>query len=200
MMTLRCRARKSVLAILFVCFLMVGMGLADESIPARPAEWARPVTLDGVPNLHQVDERLFRSAQPNAEGMGNLKPLGIKTIVNLRAFFSDKSEIAETGLVEEHISMHAWHPEREDAVRFLQVVTAPERQPVLVHCRHGADRTGVMCAFYRVAIQGWTKQAAITEMKDGGFGFHSIWRNLPVWLEKLDVESVKLEAGINARP
>ena len=44
-----------------------------------------------------------------------------------------------------------------------------------MHCQQGADRTGTMMAFYRIAVQGWPKDDAIAEMKNGGYGFHSIW-------------------------
>ena len=63
--------------------------------------------------------------------------------------------------------------------------------PVLVHCQHGADRTGTMCAVYRIAVDGWTKKEAIREMRDGGFNFHEVWQNLPRWIEDLDVESIR---------
>lgn len=42
--------------------------------------------------------------------------------------------------------------------------------------RHGSDRTGTMCALYRIAVQGWSKEDAIREMTAGGFGFHRIMR------------------------
>lgn len=42
--------------------------------------------------------------------------------------------------------MKAWHPGHKEIVRFLRIVTSPRRIPVLVHCQHGADRTGTMTA------------------------------------------------------
>ena len=163
----------------------------------RPAHWAQPINVNGVPNLHKISDTLYRSAQPTAEGMANLKALGIKTIINLRSFHSDKDEIGNKGLDYQHIHMKAWHPEIEDAVRFLKIVTDPKRTPVLVHCQHGADRTGTMCALYRVAVQGWTKEDALKEMREGGFGFHEIWVTLPEWFEKLDIDAIKKKVGIN---
>ena len=53
-----------------------------------------------------------------------------------------------------------------------------------------------MCAVYRIAVQGWSKEDAIKEMTEGGFGFHSCWRNLPEWIMKLDIEAIKEEAGL----
>jgi len=152
--------------------------------------------MDGVPNLHHVSKNLYRSAQPTSQGMQNLQQNGIATVVNLRSFHSDRDEIGATGLGYEHIYMKAWHPERKEAVRFLQIVTNPKRTPVLVHCLHGSDRTGTMCALYRIAVQGWTKEEAIREMTSGGFGFHEIFENLPSWIQDLDVESLRKDAGI----
>jgi uncharacterized protein (TIGR01244 family) len=186
---------KSILVIL-VCFILVNGSEASEIADNRPASWAQPVKLEGVPNLHRVDENLYRSAQPTAQGMKNLKQMGFETVVNLRSFHSDRDDIGNTGLGYEHIYMKAWHPERKEIVRFLQIVTNPKRTPVLVHCLHGADRTGSMCALYRIAVQGWTKEEAIREMTEGGYNFHAVFGNLPKWIRELDVESIRKEVGI----
>ena len=169
-------------------------------VSTRPASWAEPIALEGVPNLHRVSSDLYRSAQPTAEGMLNLKDMGIETVVNLRSFHSDRDEIGSTGLGYEHIYMKAWHPERKEAVRFLQIVANSKRTPVLVHCLHGADRTGTMCALYRIAVQGWSKERALQEMTQGGFNFHAVFDNLPEWIEELDIDSLKKEAGMINQP
>ena len=171
--------------------LVSTLGGAQTSSPDRPAHWAQPIQLEGVPNLHRVSDTLYRSAQPSAEGMRNLKAMGIVAIVNLRSFHSDRDQIKGTGLAYEHIYMKAWHPEEEDVVRLLRIVTQPKRTPVLVHCQHGADRTGAMCAIYRVAVQGWSKEEALKEMTVGGFGFHGIWQDLIQWIYTLDFEGIK---------
>jgi protein tyrosine phosphatase (PTP) superfamily phosphohydrolase (DUF442 family) len=186
-------------ALIILTFCLVSMAaFAAEPADDRPASWAQPIELEGVPNLHRVSAGLYRSAQPTALGMRNLRKLRIKTVVNLRAFHSDRDEIGDAALGYEHIYMKTWHPEREDVVRFLRIVTDPSRAPFLVHCQHGADRTGAMVAWYRIAVQGWTKQEAIREMTEGGFGFHAVWENLPDWIEELDVDSIRRDAGINA--
>ncbi len=188
------RSTKSLLFV-FLTFATV-IWLEEPFAADRPVHWAQPVDLHGVPNLHKVSDRLYRSAQPTAEGMRNLKALGIKTIVNLRSFHSDRDEIGQTGLGYEHIYMKAWHPEEDEVVRFLTIVTDPKRTPVLVHCQHGADRTGTMCAVSRLAVQGWTKEEALKEMTQGGFGFHPVWQNLLDWINGLDIEKIKRTAGI----
>jgi protein tyrosine/serine phosphatase len=169
---------------------------AETSPANRPAHWAVPMQMEGVPNLHKISDMLYRSAQPSAGGMKNLKAMGIETVINLRSFHSDRDEIGDTALAHESISMKTWHAEEEDAVKFLQIVTNPKRSPVLVHCQHGADRTGTMCALYRVAVQRWSKEEALKEMMQGEFGFHGIWENLIQWIDGLDIERIKKRAGI----
>ena len=182
---------------LAIALVLFSLTCGAETPPAaRSPNWAQPVQMNRVPNLHRVTDALYRSGQPSAAGMKNLQAMGVETIVNLRSFHSDRDEIGDTGLAYEHIFMKAWRAEEEDAVRFLQIVTNPRRAPVLVHCQHGADRTGAMCALYRVAVQGWSKQEAVAEMTQGGFGFHGIWENLIQWINALDVERIKKRAGI----
>jgi protein tyrosine/serine phosphatase len=157
----------------------------------RPADWAQPVALEGAPNLHRVTDTLYRSAQPTAPGMENLRALGIRTVVNLRAFHSDRGTTGAAGLLDEELSVKTWHLEDEDVVRVLRIVKDPAGAPYLIHCLHGADRTGTMVALYRMVIQGWSRERAIDELVNGGFGFHSVWRNVLAYLERVDVDRIR---------
>jgi GTP cyclohydrolase III len=47
-----------------------------------------------------------------------------------------------------------------------------------------------------VALQGWSKEAALEEMTRGGFGFHERYDNLIEYLRELDVEAMKRRAGL----
>jgi protein tyrosine phosphatase (PTP) superfamily phosphohydrolase (DUF442 family) len=164
----------------------------------RSARWAQPRDVPGLPNLHKVSDNLYRCAQPTAEGFKKLDSLGIKTVVNLRSFHSDDKLLSGVTVRHEQIPMKAWHPEEEDVVRFLRIVNNPKRVPVLVHCQHGADRTGTMCAIYRIAVQGWSKDEALREMRDGGYGFYGVWQDLVQFIDGLDIEKIKREAGIKS--
>nr|HNI57084.1 protein-tyrosine-phosphatase [Elusimicrobiota bacterium] len=64
-----------------------------------------------------------------------------------------------------------------------------------VHCQHGSDRTGTMVAIYRIAVQGWSKESALDEMVNGGYGFHPLWKNLRRYIRNLDVAAVKAKAA-----
>lgn len=174
---------------------------SDARASDRPARWAQPLVRPGLPNLHKVTDALYRGAQPEKEGFAELEALGIKTVVNLRAFHSDRDNLKNTRLAGEEISFKTWHPEEEDVLQFLRICSNTNNAPIFVHCQHGADRTGTMCAIYRIAFCGWTKEEAIQEMTRGGFGFHGVWQNLVEYLDKLDVQALrrKLDAA-PARP
>jgi len=182
----------------------MGSGTPAPSAAAeRDPRWGVPLSRPGLPNLFKVSDGLYRGAQPEAAGFPELSKLGVKTIINLRAAHSDADLIREGGMAAdafgyEPIPMFAWHAEDEDVVRFLKLVSDPSKQPVFVHCQHGADRTGLMVAIYRIAIQGWSRQDAINEMTQGGTGFHEIWGNLINYLLKLDIERLRQQAGLAA--
>lgn len=151
---------------------------------ARPAKWATPVECAGVPNLHRISDSLYRSAQPTAEGMTNLVALGIKTVVNLREYHSDDDEIGALPLKARRIKIFTGNMKDEYVDEFLAVLADTNAVPVLVHCMHGSDRTGTVCAMYRVICEGWSAEDAIEEMREGGYGFHRIWTNLPRFIRR----------------
>jgi protein tyrosine/serine phosphatase len=70
--------------------------------------------------------------------------------------------------------------------------------PVLVHCHHGADRTGCIVAVYRMIVNDWTREAAIEEFRNGGYGYHDkMFPNLLELLETIDLTNL---SGILAMP
>ena len=74
----------------FILLLCIGIAGAEEK---RSPKWAQPIKLEGASNLHKVSGVLYRSAQPDAAGFRNLKKMGIRTVINLRSFHSDRKKI-----------------------------------------------------------------------------------------------------------
>jgi tyrosine-protein phosphatase SIW14 len=153
----------------------------------RPSYLAKPINNKNLSNAYKVSDDLYRCAQPTQEGFREWEKRGIKTVINLRYLHSDKELIRGTSLKLEEIPMTTWNPEKEDVVRFLNIVNDRSNGPFLVHCQHGSDRTGLMCAVYRVVFCGWSKDEALIEMTDGGFGFHPIWQDLKTFFDRLDI-------------
>lgn len=186
------------LAVAALTLGVVGVACCQRQAPTsdRPAAWAVPLDRPPLANLYQVAPGIYRGAQPTAEGFTELEKMGVRTVINLRGLHSDREKLEHTGLAYRHITFQTWHPEDEDIVEFLRVIAKPANQPVFFHCQHGSDRTGTMCAIYRLVIQGWSKDEAIREMTEGDYGFHVVWGNLIDYLRKLDVERIKREAGL----
>ncbi len=164
-----------------------------ETTAPRPAHWAEPIELEGVPNLHRITPLLYRSEQPTAAGMKNLEKMGIRTVINLRYFNHDEDEVKGTNLRTERTKILTWRIDDEHVIEVMRMLKQTENGPFLIHCQHGADRTGLMSAMYRILEQGWSKEDALRELTEGGFGYHSMWRNIPRYVKSVDVEKLRAE-------
>ncbi len=159
--------------------------------PPRSERWAVPIALDGVPNLHQITPTLYRSEQPTALGFRNLEKLGIRTVINLRAFNSDDDEVRGTNLRTERVKILTWNIDDDHVVDVMRMLRNSENGPYLIHCQHGADRTGLMSAMYRILEQGWSVDDALAELTDGGYGYHAMWKNILRYVRSADVEGLR---------
>lgn len=174
--------------------LIYSKTLSSDTNANRSSKWAVKMvgaSIDDLPNFHKVSDVLYRGAQPTEAGIKQLKKIGVKTIINLRSFNSDRGEINRTDINYIHLYVKAWHIEEKEIIKFLKTVSDTALTPVFVHCQHGADRTGTMCAIYRIFKENWTKKEAIDEMVNGGFGYHTIWKNLIKFINNLDVEKIR---------
>ncbi len=165
---------------------------AAERAAARPGHWADPLDVLGVENLHRVTPTLYRSAQPRGANIAALKSLGIRTVVSLRSFNDDRKVFAGHDIRLVRVPINTWSIDDAKVQRALLAIREAEKEgPVLIHCMHGADRTGVVAAAYRMAVQGWDKDSARQEMLRGGYGYHTVWRNIPRYIERFDPEAMR---------
>lgn len=154
-----------------------------------------PIPGRGVHNLHRITSTIYRSAQPTPAGMRAIEALGVRTVINLRHFSSDVDRVAGTALALEEVHIHTWRLRDEHVIRVMRLLAEPARGPFLLHCWHGADRTGLMSAMYRMLVQAWAREQAIEELVHGGYGFHRGWRNIIRYLERVDVEALRRMVG-----
>lgn len=166
-----------------------------QPVANRPADWAQPVMQAQLPNLQRVDDGLWRSALPRSPDAYMLNALGIHTVVNLRPQH-DPPWFAGGGITTHHVGIDTWDVDQSQILQVLRIAIDPAQRPVLIHCTHGADRTGLMVASYRVIVQGWSKQEAAREMIRGGYGYHLVWINLPHVLKRLDVAKMRGQLGL----
>jgi protein tyrosine/serine phosphatase len=180
-------------------FALLACGTTSSSTTrARPTHWAQPMLGADVANWHRVDEQLYRCGQPDRAGMRALAAQGVRTVVNLRSWHSDRDEIAGTGMLLVEVPASAGSMDYADLVQALRAVVQAEK-PVAVHCWHGSDRTGAVVAAWRVAVSGWTPQQALDEMVAGGFGHSELFDNLRTLVAGLDRAQLRADVGLPQR-
>ncbi|OFX34499.1 MAG: hypothetical protein A2X08_10340 [Bacteroidetes bacterium GWA2_32_17] len=186
---------KKVLLLFVFVLLIDGCKTLITSSNNRNTNWANKIELNGLYNLFKVDDNLFRSEQPNRKDMITLKNYGIKTILNLRHTKTDNCEAKNTNLEIQHITINTWTISYEDIVQSLKTINN-SKKPVLIHCLHGSDRTGCIVAAYRMTNCNWTKDEAIKEFKEGGFGYHEKWfPNILELLNNINIEQLKKDVS-----
>lgn len=108
-------------------------------------------------NRHTVvPGRVYRCSQPSADGLRNqVLDHNIRTVLNLRGpslappaeWYAD--ELATThalGVSQEDVTLSAYLPPPPAELKRLVDVLDHTEYPILVHCKQGADRTGLVSA------------------------------------------------------
>jgi uncharacterized protein (TIGR01244 family) len=138
--------------------------------------WAKSQN-DNLPNFQKVDDRVYRGAQPTTSGFKELAELGIKTVVDLRDIgehsqADEQKVVTDLGMRYVSIPMHGMSTPKDDQVAAVQALFNDTTSgPVFVHCKRGADRTGMVIAVYRISHDQWDNQKALSEAKSNGMSF-----------------------------
>jgi hypothetical protein len=45
---------------------------------------------------------------------------------------------------------------------------------------------------YRVLYQNWSKEAALKELTEGGYGYHAMWTNIPTYFNAVNIEKIRV--------
>lgn len=162
---------------------------ADEAVSIRSPEWAQPV--GDRYNLHQMTPTLYRSALPDSRAAPLLEQLKIGTVINFLPE-PDSDWLKTPGIRQVQLSYRTNHVDDADVLAALRAIKEAEANgPVLMHCKHGSDRTGLMAAMYRVVIQGWSKEDALNEMTLGGFGTSNGFKDGVRYMMKADIDKLR---------
>jgi len=177
------------LSLAFMALFSAVQAHAEELTPMRSLEWAQPV--GSQYNLYQMTPTLYRSALPDSGAVPVLEKLKIGTVINFLPE-SDASWLKTPGINQVQLSYRTNHVDDADVLAALRAIQDAEASgPVLMHCKHGSDRTGLMAAMYRVVVQGWSKEEALSEMTLGGFGASSGFKDGVRYMMKADVDKLR---------
>lgn len=120
-------------------------------------------------NFGVVNEgEIYRSSQPDEKFLLYLvKRYNIRTIVILKGRVEDfEKKFANENKISIYVlglSIHR-EPSMDLIEEFLKIIKNKENYPILIHCRGGADRTGLMVAIKRIEIDKWDLREALKEM------------------------------------
>jgi tyrosine-protein phosphatase SIW14 len=136
--------------------------------------------------------KIYRSGQMTADGFVDaIRALRIRTVLNvqneipdpdLRRSFLDGRSTSECELCRQ-LGVHyillepdlvppsTVPPNRPKVIdQYLEILDDPANYPILIHCKAGLHRTGVLVALYRMEYEGWHYSRAMVELKENGFG------------------------------
>lgn len=122
------------------------------------------------PNRHRVTRDIWRAAQPLPYQVGMLAKRGIKTIVNLRGPTDSTTYALEREACHRHgIRMVDYRvrsrdaPSREEILGTRALFQGVE-YPMLMHCKSGSDRAGLMSVIARHIREGTPIEEALSEL------------------------------------
>ncbi len=153
--------------------ILVHENVSHTSGDNKDRALAASIAAPSISNFDIVSEGLWRGAAPSNQAMQKLAESGVKTIVDLRLAGLGAEEEAnrakKLGIKYIHIPLGFMGPSLSKVAQFLNIVNDPANQPVFVHCRYGADRTGALVGVFRVIHDHWSFNQAYSEMRSHHF-------------------------------
>ena len=176
-----------------------GAVLAAIAILTSVAFGQSQLSYSELPNFYQVNEHLYRGAQPRPGGIKKLRELGVKAIVNLRGeqdlSRAEEKEAALAGIRYFNVPMAGiGRPTDAEVSRVMAIIDEPENWPVFIHCKRGCDRTGTVVACYRISHDRWDGQRAAAEARKFGMSW------IEMGMKEYISDYYKSHAQVAARP
>lgn len=121
-------------------------------------------------NSHRLSEEAWRSAQPAPHDVRAFARQGVRTIINLRgvrdcgAYRLEQQACAAAGVHMIDLTTRSrGAPERALVLEAAQLLQSVE-YPVLLHCKSGADRAGLMSVLYLHLRRGMPMERALEQL------------------------------------
>jgi protein tyrosine/serine phosphatase len=121
-------------------------------------------------NRHRLGAQAWRSAQPTPHHIRALKRRGLRTVLNLRGerlagdYWLEEAVCQRKGIKLVNFQIKSRSAPTREQVRAARDLFDEIEYPVLMHCKSGADRVGLMSALYRHFKEGAPIEEAKKEL------------------------------------
>ena len=121
-------------------------------------------------NFSTIAPGVFRSNQPDPKRFEGYAKQGIKTVLNLRGepdqphYLFERESCQALGMKLVSVKMSARRAPRASTLEELMTAFETMEKPVLMHCKSGADRTGLAAALYLMLYEGVPVEIASKEL------------------------------------
>lgn len=121
-------------------------------------------------NRHKVSDNVWRSAQPAPHHIKRFAREGIRTIVNLRgervcgSYWLEEEACRKHGIKLMNFVARSRAAPTLEELRSAKELFQNIEYPMLMHCKSGADRAGLMSVLYRFLHEGVPLEIAKREL------------------------------------
>ena len=122
-------------------------------------------------NHHDIGGGMYRENQPSPKRIAEWAEMGIKTNINLRGdspkgFYLLENEACEKhGITMVDFRVYSRDTHTPEKIRAAKELFENIEYPAVMHCKSGADRTGIMGVLYRHFRMGDTVEEAMEQLK-----------------------------------
>ena len=157
-------------ALLAVMILLSGCSLLSSPVTDFGKQGPK-----GLSRFDQVDEDVYRSSQPDRDQLNKLvAQKQIKTVVKLNW----GSDPVLDGVKSIHRTLYGPITPSAEKIREILQQIHDAKKPVLIHCTHGEDRTGLIVALYKFCKGTATPEEAFKDMVAHGFHpYQGLWNS-----------------------
>ena len=134
--------------------------------------------------ITKINDNLYRGPRPTKEMILELQALGVKTLIDLESGIYEKfhndsykyMDLAKYNMIEHDVPCSDIFPPDISKIADVFLILSVSKSPTYIHCLQGKDRTGFICAIYRMQNQKWSYKDAVAEMWSMGFHwFYFYW-------------------------
>ena len=121
-------------------------------------------------NRHHIGGDMYRENQPSPKRIAQLADLGTKTILNLRGkspkgyYLLEEEACREHGISLVNYRMYSRDVHTVEKIKGARDLFEQIEYPAVMHCKSGADRTGIMGVLYRHFKMGDSIDQAIEQL------------------------------------